>query len=275
MHYTIQSIKYLLKNFIYLFPFVVLPAFFFALSIDEVALESVIRRVFAGDFSGLTFGEIFRSVSFLGFSSGWSLLSGTLGTVFLVIGASLLMAFTERHMRIGKRNYHGVFPRLNENFLPTLGVVLLLLFAYELFALILSALLFFFFQISNPVLAMIFCVVAYVGMHYVLLFVVTLGYLWLPCMMITGFGAFEALRYSYQLCHPIRGKIIFHQFLLLFIAEVLIIASVFIPGDVMIPVLVATVFYTYMMMLFCVRMQVVYFDRAQIERADLKTYYGK
>lgn len=67
----------------------------------------------------------------------------------------------------------------------------------------------------------------------------------------------------------------FHQLVLLVVAEALIAASVFIPGDFIVPVLVATLLFSYMIMLFCVRMQVVYFDLAKIERADLKKYYAK
>lgn len=275
MKYTFQSIKYITKNFIFLFPFVIVPAFCFALSIDEMALETVLRSLFSGHYEQLDFDTIFRSVSFLGFSSGWTVLSGLCGFLTLVLGVSLLMAFTDRHMRIGKRGYHGVFSKLNDNIVSTFGVAFILLLCYELFALILSALFFFAFQMAKKAIVYVFCVVAYSGMHIALLFVITIGYLWLPCMQVTGFRTFEALRYSQQLCHPIKWKIILNQLWLLVLSEGVIAASVFIPADNVVPTLVATAFYAYMIMLFCVRMQVVYFDRAQIERADLTTYYGR
>ncbi|MBR2904160.1 MAG: hypothetical protein IKC37_05905 [Clostridia bacterium] len=275
MRYTIQSIKYIAKNFIFLFPFVLVPAFFFACSVDSISLELLLRGFVDGSYPSLTFGQIFSSVSFLGFTSWKTVISGLLGTVTLAVGASLLMAFTDRHMRIGKRGYHGVFSRLNDNILSTAGITLLLLVCYELFAVILSALFFLAFRFTNFVATVIFCSVAYFGMHVVLLFVITLGYLWLPCFQDTGFHTFEALKYSYQLCYPIKGKIMFHQLVLLVVAEALIAASVFIPGDFIVPVLVATLLFSYMIMLFCVRMQVVYFDLAKIERADLKKYYAK
>ena len=59
------------------------------------------------------------------------------------------------------------------------------------------------------------------------------------------------------------------------VAEGLIAAIVFIPSDNVLPSIVAIVFYAFMIMLFCVRMQIVYFDRTQMERADLKPYYAK
>ena len=275
MKYTFQSIKYIAKNFIFVLPFAILPAFFFALSIDEVALETLLTGFFAADFEGLDFGLIFRSVSFLGFSSGWSVLTGFCGLIALAVGGSLLMAWTEQHMRIGKRSYLGVFSKLNDNILSTAMLAALLMVCYELFALILSAMFFLAFQFVNPVATYIFCAVAFLGMHFVLLFLVTLGYLWLPCMHITGFHAFEALQYSHQLSNPIRWEILLSQFLLMVVAEGLIAASVFIPSDNVLPSIVAIVFYAFMIMLFCVRMQIVYFDRTQMERADLKPYYAK
>ncbi len=274
MKYTIQTIKYVVKNFIFLFPFVIVPAFLFALSIDEVALETLLLAFARGDFVGIEFGLIFRSVSFLGFSSGWTVLSGFGGLLALIVGVSLMLAFTERHMRIGKRGYRGIFSKLNDNILTTTCIAVLLLACYELFALILSALLYLALHFG-AVLTYVFSALFYLGMHFVLLFAITLGYLWLPCLQVTGFRAFEALTYSNQLCQSIKSKILINQFVLLFISEVLISASLFIPMDNVLPVLVATILYAFMMMVFCVRMQIVYFDRVQIERADLKSYYEK
>ena len=60
----------------------------------------------------------------------------------------------------------------------------------------------------------------------------------------------------------------------LIFAEALITASVLLmPNTGIVSVLVATVLYAFMIMQFCVRMQVVYFDREQIERQDLKPSY--
>ena len=275
MKYTLQTLKYVVKNFIFLVPFVIVPAFLFALSIDEVALEALLRAFFTGDFASVEFGLIFRSVSFLGFTSGWTVLSGLGGLATLILGVSLMMAFTERHMRIGKRGYRGVFSKLNDNILTTSCIAILLIVAYELFALILSALVYLAFQFGNAVLTYIFSVAFFLGMHFVLLYLITLGYLWLPCLQVTGFRAFEALTYSNQLCQSIKRKILVDQFMLLFISEVLISASLFIPADNVVPVVVATVLYVFMMVVFCVRMQIVYFDRAQIDRADLKSYYER
>ena len=274
MKYTLETIKYIAKNFIYLIPFVLLPAFFFAVSVDATSLEALLRGLVDGSYKQLTFVQVFKAVSFLGFSSWWRFFTGIAGLITLAVGVSLLMAFTDRHMRIGKRGYRGVFSKLNDNILSTAGITLLLFVCFEVYAIILALLIFLALQFGQ-VLAIIFSAVFYLVMHFVLLFVITLGYLWLPCFQDTGFHPFEALRYSYQLCHPIRWKIMFHQMILLVVSELLIALSTLIPIRFIVPIVVATALFAYMMLVFCVRMQIVYFDRAQIERVDLRAYYIK
>ena len=110
-------------------------------------------------------------------------------------------------------------------------------------------------------------------MHFVLLYIVSIFYLWLPCLQITGFRAFEALRYSYQLVAPVKGKIIFGQCFSVAVSEILLaLCCIFVPGKTA-GFILAAILYAFMIAVFCIRMQVVYFDRAQIERADLKYYY--
>ena len=56
-------------------------------------------------------------------------------------------------------------------------------------------------------------------------------------------------------------------------AEILLsLCCIFVPGQ-WAGFLLAAVLYAFMIATFCIRMQVVYFDRAQMERADLKSYY--
>jgi membrane protein CcdC involved in cytochrome C biogenesis len=109
-------------------------------------------------------------------------------------------------------------------------------------------------------------------MHVLLLYLVSLIYLWLPCMQITGFRAVEALQYSHRLFTPVKWKILGGQILFLLFAEGLIcLCAVFVPGWLVFTVL-TTALYTILLLIFIVRMQIAYFDRDQIERADLKKY---
>ena len=273
MKYTLQSIKYTVKNFLYIIPFALLPALCFAFSLDAEAIGEISRNYFTGHPGDSSFTDIFRAVALFNFRSGWAFLAGLLGFVLTVLCASLIFAMVEKHMRIGKRTWTGVFSRINDNLLSTLGICALYALIYEVWVLIASALIYLMLRFSALAVAYVFSALVYLGMHFVLLYAVSVFYLWLPCLQITGFRSFEALRYSYQLVSPVKAKIIFGQFLGILIAEAALTAyALFVPNPVGFLV-IATLLLTWMLGLFCVRMQVVYFDRAGLDRADLQRRY--
>ena len=83
----------------------------------------------------------------------------------------------------------------------------------------------------------------------------------------------EALHYSYQLMTPLKAKLIAVQLLGLLVAETAICLCVVLltPNPVIFTVL-TTLLYSSMIMFYCVRMQIVYFDRDNLERADQRKY---
>jgi hypothetical protein len=95
----------------------------------------------------------------------------------------------------------------------------------------------------------------------------------MPCVQITGFTAFDALTYSYHLLAPVQFKLVFGQLATLLFCEALIGATVFLIQGELAGLIVASVLYTVIILIYSIRMLVVYFDRAQLERADLKKYY--
>lgn len=125
----------------------------------------------------------------------------------------MMMAWLEKHFRIGKRTFNGLWGKLNDNFISTCGYAILLLVVYEVWALLTSALLFFVSRIGITAVAYSLSGGVFIIMHVVLLYVIGCIYLWLPCMQITGFRAMEALHYSYQLYAPVKGKVLLAQFL--------------------------------------------------------------
>ncbi|MBQ7879962.1 MAG: hypothetical protein IJ317_04875, partial [Clostridia bacterium] len=199
MNYTHQAIKYTARNILYILPLVVLPALFLSFSLDRVAINAVLEVALSGNLHEWTFPQVFRAVSIFNFGSWRIVLFSFLGVVLLVLFVAILMAFLEKHMRIGKRSFNGVFSKLNDNLLSTFWYALILLSIYELWSLITAALLFFVSRIDAVIIAYAFSGVVLVAMHVVLLYVISLIYLWLPCMQITGFRATEALYYSNQL----------------------------------------------------------------------------
>ena len=273
MKYTVQSSKYILKNFLYIFPFAIIPAFCFSLATDKEALRCAMETIFSGRLKELHFEHLFRAVSVLNFASWKAVVFGLIGIVVIIVCTALLLALLEKHMRFGKRTFNGVFSKLNDNLVSTCSYAFLLLALYEFWCLITSALLFSVMQIPVMPIAYVLGGLVFIGMHIVLISIIGAVYLWLPCMQITGFKALEAFHYSYHLMSPIKGGILIGQLLFLFVAEALICLCAVFSSSYVVFMALTTAFYAVLMMVFCVRMQVAYFDRDNIERADLKTYY--
>ncbi len=275
MRYTVQSTKYVFKNFLYLFPFAILPAIFLSISTDQEAVNSVIRAFFNGDINDWSFTAIFRAISILNFASWQAIVFGVVGIVVIVPCAALMMALLEKHMRIGKRTFNGILGKLNDNLISTCGYTLLILGIYEIWALLIAAFTFLFSMIEILPLAYALVAVTFILFHVLLVVVISTVYLWLPCMQITGFRAFEALVYSYHLMGQIKSRIIAAQLFILMLVEASLCAcAVFVTAGLAFNIITALL-YAGMLMIFCVRMQIAYFDRDHIERADLVKYYQK
>ncbi len=272
MKYTAQSGKYILKNFIYLLPFAIIPAFFLSISTDEKALISVLQKFAENRIMEWELDELFRAISVLNFGSWQSIVFGIIGIVLIVICVALMMALIEKHFRIGKRTFNGLFSKLNDNIISTAGYVLLILLIYEIWALLLSAFLFAVSRIPYIVIAYPLVAIFFLAMHVVLIYIIGALYLWLSCMQITGFKTLEALHYSYQLLTPLKIKLIAVQLCVLFVVEGLICLCVLLFPNLIMFTVITTLLYMVMIMLYCVRMQIVYFDRDNLERADEKKY---
>ena len=274
MKYTARSSKYIMKNFWYIIPFAIIPAFFLSLSTDQESVFCAIDTMVALKPTEHHFSHIFSAISVLNFSSLEAVIFGIIAVVCLIVCGAMMLALLDKHMRIGKRTYNGIFSKLNDNLLSTCGYALLLLFIYEVWALLTSALLFFFTRIPNAAIAYSLSAIVYFSMHVVLIYLIGLIYLWLPCMQITGFRAGEALHYSYQLIAPVKWKILFGQISLLLLVEGLMcVCAYFTSLDSIWFTVLTTALYTWLILIYVVRMMVAYFDRDRIERADLKKYY--
>ena len=275
MKYTVQSGKYIVKNFWYILPFAIIPALLLSLSTDQEAVFCLIETLFSGNLQEAHFSHVFRAISIINFASWQAVVFGLLGIIGAVVCIAIMMALLDKHMRIGKRTYNGIFGKLNDNVLSTCGFVFLLFAIYEIWTLVTSALLFLFMKITNLVVAYILLSLVYIVMHVVLIYLIGLIYLWLPCMQITGFHATEALQYSQQLLVPVKWRIMWKQIVFLFIAQALLCVCAFFLQSGVAFWIITSVLYALLIMLFCVRMMVVYFDRDNIERADLKRYYQR
>ena len=272
MKYTIRTTKYIFKNFFYILPFAVLPAFLLSLSLAGESIEKVLTATFTGKLSEWTFFDLFCAISVLNFGDWGSAVAGLLSIIAIFPCVALFMAFLEKHMRIGKRTFNGLLSKLNDNIPSTFGYGLLFLAIYEIWSLITAALLYCVSLISNLIAAYILLGIVFLAMHVLLLYTIGLIYLWLPCMQITGFPMLQALEYSHQLLTPVKWKILAGQLLALLGADALICVCVlFVPSGIF--TLITTILYVFLLLYYCVRMEIAYFDRDHIERADLRKYY--
>ena len=272
LDYTIQTNKYIGKNFLYIFPFVLIPAFILSFSLASGSINEVLQGFFTGNLSTWSFFKLFNAVSVFNFDSWQTALAGGVGILAIVPCMALFTAFLEKHMRIGKRTFNGLWTKLNDNISSTVvfgGVVLIV---YELWALVLAAMLYFMSLIPNAVVAYICIVITYIAAHVAFMSVISTLYLWLPCMQITGFRLVEALHYAYRLLTPVRNGIILEQISFLLLGEIIIgLCSLFIP-QTMFFILVTTILIAILLLYYFVRMEIIYFDRDHIERMDLRKY---
>ena len=272
MKYTIKSNKYIAKNLFYILPFAIIPAFFLSISTDEKALISVLQKVFGSKPQQLTFSELFRAISILNFASWQSIVFGIIGIILIIVCVAMMMAMIEKHFRIGKRTYRGLFSKLNDNLISTGGYAFLMVILYEVWTLITTIGVFIFSKIFINAVAYVMMALFFVIMHIALIYIIGQIYLWLPCMQITGFKAIHALYYSNRMVSSVKWHILLGQIAMLLGAEVLIgLCACFAPSPIIFTIL-TTVLYGWMIMLFCVRMQVVYFEREHLDRADVFRY---
>lgn len=268
MRYIAGAFRYLIKNFIFLFAFVLIPSYFLAVSGSPAAVRALIDAfIRSGGNVEIKFGEIFSFFSPFN-SYGWAY-----ALVFFaasVLCLPMLFGFIEKHMRLGFRTWKGIAGRFNFNFLTTLVVFLVCLVIYEIWALITAGLIYAETFLLRGIACSIVALATAVGMVAVLGYLFSTFLLWLPCLQITGYNYMDALVYSNNLSVRKKGPIFLALFLpalVCFAARLFIVAFVpFLPAAFLLVELVFLFFILY----FCVLMFVAYFDAAGEERMDLK-----
>ncbi len=267
--YTIQAFKYFFKNILFVLPLMILPALAMAFTMDVSRIDKVLDLYFASkDPNAIGFGDLFRSVSVIDFS--WF---GIVEVVILILCVALYTAFTEKHMRIGKRTLTGLLSKLNDNLISTAGTVFLYAVIYELWAVIISALLFAVSKIPDLTAVYVISSILVLSTELALVYILTTFILWLPCLQITGFRVFEALSYSYQLLAPVRWKVLLPTLFGMIVSEVFLALLVTLVPLKAVCVPLTVVIYFFVIGSFCTKMQIVYAERAGLERMDLKKYY--
>lgn len=278
INFTKSSIRYVFKNLWYIILLAIFPgACLGGMACMNGAYNYTYEfyyNFFTGRLRDISWLQIFGAFSIYNFTDGLSALFSLFSFLVIVLCASLLLALIDKHMRIGKRTLNGVLEKLNDNVLSTCFVTLLFSALYELWTVLFSSLAYGVFAIPNLAVQYILFIVLLIAGFGVLLYTVALFYLWLPCMQITGFKAFEALRYSNQMTEQVKRKLILSMLVSVVVLNILIVPTViFLHEFSGLVFLISSIAYTLCFMLFVVRMEAAYFDAAQIEREDLKKNY--
>ena len=270
MHNLFQSWKYIFKNIWFVLPFAIVPAALLALSLDYRALSVFVRGFFSGK-PRLHFVEYFRVLSLIRIDSVLGGIYSVLAFVCVVLFSALMLAFVEKHMRIGKRSLSGVYAGFWNILYSSFVITLVYLLLYELWALIFSTMLFVIAAIPVTALVYIFSIVAFLFFTYALLYVVTAFYLWLPCRQMTGFGFYDAFLYSYRLMVGIRWNLVLN-FLISFIVALFALC-----GAAMLPAvlfrIVGVILFVLLFLSFCIRMETAYFETDKLDREDILHSY--
>lgn len=263
--------KYIVRNLWFVLPFAVMPAVFLALSVDFEGILFVARSFFTGRLYGVGFQELFRAWSFFRFDSALGVVYSVFALVCIAVFTSCLLSFTEKHMRIGKRTLSGVFAQFPGHVLSVSLVTLCYFFLYELWALALSAVLFAVCTVLEAAAAEAMFVFVTVLFMAALLYLLPVFYLWLPCMLYTGFRPYEAFLYSYRLMVGVRAKLILSMLLTYLPCVVLLAGLAFVP--LWLSPILAFVMFTFAYLSFCVRMETLYFETDKLGREDLLRSY--
>lgn len=270
MRVVFEHWKYIFRNLWFVLPFAVVPAVFLSLSVDFKAINSVASSLFSGPFD-LDFPIIFRAWSFFRFDSVLGIIYSIFMLFSLVVFSALLLSFAEKHMRIGKRTFSGIFSQFESHLFSYIIFVLVLTLLYEIWALALSAVLYLFSSIASKTAARITFIIVSVLFVALLLYLITVIYLWLPCTLHTGFRAYSAMLYSYRLVVEVRWKLYLSMlisyapcFLILFFSSL---------GPVWLSRILAGILYLFCYSSFCVRMETLYFYTDKLDREDLLRSY--
>lgn len=264
--------KYIFKNLWLVLPFALLPALFLSLSVDYTKIAVYVKNLFTGN-PRAEFIDLFRTWSLIRFDSVLGAVYSVLSFVCVVFFMAFMLSLVEKHMRIGKRTLSGAFSQLGNVFLTSAFITFLYLIIYEAWGIVIAAILYAVGAFAGTAAgtyllsALVFAVLV-----FALAYVVSVFYLWFPCLQITGFRPYEAFRYSYQLMTGVRWRLVLSFLLSLAVVFAAVAASAYFLPEVLFRA-VLFVMFVFLFLSFCIRMETVYFETDKIGREDLIRSY--
>lgn len=281
MKHLTDTLKYIKNNALHILLFVLVGGAMLTLIFNYGAYSNTTVKFFTGKIGEITFFDLISSVSVIRLPEWYFVLLSLLAIIVISIVLSMELAMVEKHMRIGSKTWNGLWSKLNDNFISTLFMTALVMGVYEVWAVISCAILYAIISIFSSVIALqyVFTSLAVCGLVFGLLYAVTMAYLWLPCLQITGFRYYESFKYAFQILGDIKGKILSGFIINVSVMSVLLTGICFLCGYVLnngvIAYAVAFLGFTYMFAVFTVGQEVAFFKADGLERADLQPSYKR
>jgi len=276
-----NTLKYIKRNALHIVLFVVAGGAMLTLMFNYGAFSSTVVKFFTGKIAEIAFYDLIAALSIINISSWYFILISLAAVLIVTIALSMELAMVEKHMRIGSKTWNGLWGKLNDNFISTLFMVIIFLAAYELWAVITCAVIYAVISIFAKVLVLqyVFTVIVMCGMSFGLFYAVTMAYLWLPCLQITGFRYYESFKYAFQILADIKKSIlscfIFNMAIFAVVFTGINFVCGFLLGNGVLSYVVAAVSFTYLFAVFTVGQEVAFFKADGLERADLTPSYKR
>lgn len=276
-----NTLKYIKRNAFHIVLFILIGGAMLTLMFDYGAYSSTTVKFFTGRIGEITFYDLIAALSVINISSWYFILISLAAVIIITVALSMELAMVEKHMRIGSKTWNGLWGKLNDNFLSSLCVVFLLLLAYELWAVITCAVIYAVIAIFQAVtiLRYVFTVLVMGVTCFGLFYGVTMVYLWLPCLQITGFRYYESFKYAFQILSDVRNSIFSGFIVNVGVFGVVITGINFVCGYLIhngaLAYVAALIGFTYLFAVFTVGQEVAFFEADGLERADLIPSYKR
>lgn len=276
-----KTLQYIKKNLLHIILFVLVGGAMFTLSFNYLSFSTTAFKFFTGRIGDITFYEFVSSLSIINISTWYFVLISLASVAVVAVTLSMELAMVEKHMRIGSKTLNGLWGKVNDNFISTLFIIILMLAIYEVWAVITSAVMYAIISIFSSVIVMQYVLVpvAFIGAAYGLIYVISMMYLWLPCLQITGFRYYESFKYAFNILADIKGSLLISFSINGAVFSVVLTGVCFLSlcfmGNGAVAYVVAFVAFTYLFAVFTVGQEVAFFEADGLERADLQPSYKR
>lgn len=268
MKYIKQTLLYFKSN-ILLLPALIVACAIMPLIIDFTAYDAI-KNSFDGGMLTADFFAWFKMFLIFNTTGVPQALLSVLAYAVLAIVLGYIHSVVDKHVRFGSKSFKSIMNGINGTVMYCIAGTLLFFVFHAIICSIMAAIMSAFCLIPTPyafVIGAVICGAILVAS----VLLIQIFFLWFPCLEITGFRAYEALSYSYSLCHKSMGSIFVSLAL-----PILITSGVVLALSLLINVYVAAVIVSILMGMAFTYLSVldyiIYANVEGIEREDLRRY---